>query len=50
MMQAADYRSEKEKACRDKLAQEQAELDEMHKKEAEEEVYCFAHSGCCLHL
>lgn len=47
-MQAAEYRSDKEKAHRAKLAQEQAELDAIHKKEAEEEVCCFAPSGCCL--
>ncbi len=39
-VQVAQYRSSKEEARRAKLAEEQAELDDMQKKQAEEDV-CF---------
>ena len=39
-VQVAQYRSNKQEARRAKLAQEQAELDDMYKKQAEEDV-CF---------
>jgi len=46
-VQVAQYRSSKEEAMRAKLAEEQAELDDMQKKQAEEDV-CFlsALSSC----
>ncbi len=39
-VQVAQYRSNKQEARRAKLAEEQAELDDMYKKQAEEDV-CF---------
>lgn len=37
-VQVAEYCSNKEEARRAKLADEQAELDDMHRKQAEEDV------------
>lgn len=45
MLQVAEYRSNKEEARKAKVAQEQAELEAMHKKEAEEEVCLLV--SCC---
>lgn len=45
MLQVAEYRSNKEEARQAKLAEEQADLDAMHKQEAEEEV-CRLRSAC----
>ena len=45
-LQVAEYRSNKEEARQARLAQEQADLDAMHQKEAEEEVCCLA--ACCV--
>jgi len=39
-VQVAQYRSNKQEARRAKLTEEQAELDDMQKKQAEEDV-CF---------
>ena len=39
-VQVAQYRSNKQEARRAKLTEEQAELDDMYKKQAEEDV-CF---------
>ena len=46
VLQVAEYRSNKEEACKARVAQEQADLDAMHKKEAEEEVHYL--SSCCM--
>lgn len=45
MLQVAEYRSNKEEARKARVAEEQADLDAMHRKEAEEEVCC-RHSAC----
>ncbi len=54
-VQVTQYRSSKEEARRAKLAEEQAELDDMQKKQAEEDVCflsalssCFPNSVCLV--
>lgn len=40
VLQVAEYRSNKEEARKARVAEEQADLDAMHRQEAEEEVCC----------
>ena len=47
-VQVAQYRSTKEEARRAKLAEEQAELDDMQKKQAEEDVCFLSAWSLCL--
>lgn len=47
VFQVAEYRSNRKEAQRAKLAEEQAELDEMYRKQAEEDVSSCSSTSMC---